>query len=137
MWTYSIKWNYSSNWAAVFLFKSSPRTKHNFVLLGFWLILLPRMFIPSYTTIYFFVNIFFFSNVYMSVNMIFKCYLSSGWETGHPLSMYISMGMQGVIQNVYRCIQGERGITPHVCIHSYSYSFHVFVFWCLVLLVEI
>ena len=64
------------------------------VILGFWLIILPWMFISSYTTIYFFIKIFF-SNVYISVNLIFKCsYLLFGWEIGHPLSMYATGGME-------------------------------------------
>ena len=45
--------------------------------------------------------------------------------------------MEGVIQNVYRCVQGERGITLHVHVCTYTISFHVFVLMCLVLLVEI
>ena len=74
------------------------------VLLGFSLILLPGMFISYYTIIYFFVKNFF-SNVYISVNTIFECsYLSFGWEIGHPLSRYVTRGMEGVIQNVCRCV---------------------------------
>ena len=30
-----------------------------------------------------------------------------GWEIGHPLSTYATGGMEGVIQNVYRCVQGK------------------------------
>ena len=58
------------------------------VLLGFWLILLPWMFISSYTTIYFFCKEFFFRM------FIFQCIRYSivlicfGWEIGHPLSTY-------------------------------------------------
>ena len=64
------------------------------VLLGFSLILLPRMFISYYTIIYFFVNNFF-SNVYISVNTIFECsYLSFAWEIGYPLSTYVTRGME-------------------------------------------
>ena len=107
------------------------------VLLGFSLILLPGMFISYYTIIYFFVNNFF-SNVYISVNTIFECsYLSFGWEIGHPLSMYVTRGMEGVIQDVYRCVQGKRGITLHVHVRTYTITFHVFVLMCLVLLLEI
>ena len=52
------------------------------------------MFIAYYTIIYFFVKKFF-SNVYISVNTIFKCsYLSFDWEIGHPLSMYVTRGME-------------------------------------------
>ena len=54
------------------------------------------MFISYYTIIYFFVNNFF-SNIYISVNTIFECsYLSFGWEIGHPLSRYVTRGMEGV-----------------------------------------
>ena len=33
--------------------------------------------------------------------------MSNGWEIGHPLSTYATGGMEGVIQNVCRCVQGE------------------------------
>ena len=93
------------------------------VLLGFSLILLPGMFISYYTIIYFFVKNFF-SNVYISVNTIFECsYLSFGWEIGHPLSMYVTRGIEGFMQNVYRYVQGESGITLHVYVPTYTISF--------------
>ena len=64
------------------------------VLLGFWLILLPWMFISSYTTIYFFVKNFFLECL-CSVNTIFKCsYLFSGWEIGQPLGAYATGGIE-------------------------------------------
>ena len=95
------------------------------------------MFISYYTIIYFFVKNFF-SNVSISANTIFECsYLSFGWKIGHPLSLYVTREMEGVIQNVCRCAQGEKSITLHVYIGNYSISFHVFVIWCLVLFVEI
>ena len=51
-----------------------------------------------------------FSNVYISVNSIFECfYLFFGWEIRHPLSTYAIGRMNGVIQNVYRCVLGEGG----------------------------
>ena len=31
-----------------------------------------------------------------------------------------------MIQNVYRCVQGQRGITLHVYVRTYTISFHVF-----------
>ena len=43
----------------------------------------------------------------------------------------------GFIQNVYRCGQGERSITPDMYVRTYNISFHAFVLWCLVLFVEI
>ena len=99
--------------------------------MGFSLILLSRMFISYYAIIYFFVKIFFL-NVYISVNTIFKrSYMSFGWEIGHPLIMYVTRGMEEVIQNVYRLAQGERSITLHVCVLTYTVCFHVFVLWCL------
>ena len=39
--------------------------------------------------------------------------------------------------NVYRCIQGERDITPHVYVGTYTIAFHFFLLWCLVLFVEL
>ena len=86
----------------------------------------------------FFRKEFFFSNVYVLENTIFECsYLSFGSEIGHPLSMYVTKGMEGVIQDVYRCVQGKRGITLHVHVRTYTITFHVFVLMCLVLLLEI
>ena len=83
---------------------ASVQSIADIVLLSFLLILLPGMFISSYTTIYFFVKNFF-SNVYISVNTIFECsYLSFGWEIGHPLSMYVTKGMRGVIQNMHKWV---------------------------------
>ena len=74
---------------------ASVQSITDIVLLGFWLILLPGMFISSYTTIYFFVKNFF-SNGYISVYTIIECsYLSFGWEIGHPLSMYVTRGIEG------------------------------------------
>ena len=108
------------------------------VLVGFWLILLPGMFISSYTTIYLFVIFFFFSNAYISVNMILECsYLSFGWEIGYPVSTHLTRGVEVVIQNVHRCVQVERGITSHVYIRTYTIFFHGFGLWCPVLFVEI
>ena len=100
--------------------------------MGFSLILLPEMFILYHSIIYFFLKSFFFSNVYISVNTMYECsYLSFGWEIGHPLRMYVTRGMEAVIQNVCRCVQGERSITLHVYVRTYTISFHVFVLWCL------
>ena len=43
-----------------------------------------------------------------------------------PWSMYLTRGMEGVIQNVYRCVQGDKGITSHVYVRTYTISFHIF-----------
>ena len=45
---------------------SSVQSITDILLLGFWLTLLPWMFILSYTTIYFFINSFFFECLYFS-----------------------------------------------------------------------
>ena len=92
----------------IFFTKVAPvQSITDIVILSFWLILLSWMFISSYTTICFFVKNFFL-NVYISVKTIFECsYMFFGWEIGHPLSTYATRGMNGVIQNVYRCVQRE------------------------------
>ena len=62
----------------------------------FWLMLLSWFFISSYTTIYFFVKKFIFSNVCISVNTIFESfYMFFGWERGHQLSTYATIGEIG------------------------------------------
>ena len=69
------------------------------------------MFILSYTTIYFFVkNCFFFSNVYTSVNTIFESSYFF-WLKIRRSIKYVHnwRNGEGVIQNVYRCVQGEGG----------------------------
>ena len=103
------------------------------VLLGFSLILLPGIFISYYTIIYFFVILFL--NIYISgisvITIVEWSYLYFGWEIGHPFWRYVTRRMEGVNQ------KGERGITLHVYVRTYTISFHVFVIWCLVLFVEI
>ena len=95
------------------------------VLLGFWSILLPGMFISSYPTIYYFANNFF-SNAYISVNTIFECsYLSFGWEIGHPLSMYVTRGMEGskMCTGAYR----GRGVSRLMCTYALTLSLFMFL----------
>ena len=37
------------------------------------------------------------------------------WLRNRPsINTYAAWGMEGVIKNMYRCVQKERGITPHV-----------------------
>ena len=79
----------------------------NLVLLGFWLMLLPWLFILSCTTIYFFIKNFF-STVYISVNTILECsYLCFGWEIRYPLSTYTTRGIKGV--GHLKCVQVQTG----------------------------
>ena len=94
--------------------------------MGFSLLLLPAMFISCYTIIDFFVKNFF-PNVYISVNTMFeRSCLPFCWEIGHPLSMYVTREMEGVIQNIYRCAQRERGITLHVYVRTYTHLYSCF-----------
>ena len=92
----------------VFFYKSSSlRSITDMILLGFWLILHPGMFISPYTTIYFFEKKIFFSNVYISVNTIFEySYLYFCWEIDHPVSMYVTKGMERGHPN---CVQVRTG----------------------------
>ena len=119
MQTYSIIWNYSSYQSGVFLCKNSPCTKHKWhCTIGFLIL----FFLKEYIL---------FSNVYISVNTIFEyCYLFFGWEIGYPLCVHAEMKKwRRVIQNVYRCIQEERGITPHVYLRFYRQL--LFLCFCL------
>ena len=65
------------------------------VVLGFWLIRLPWMFISSYTAIYFFVKNFFFECLYFIEYDIRMYLFVFGWEIGHSLSTYTTKGMEG------------------------------------------
>ena len=115
MQTCSIRWNYFSYKAGVFLCKISPHTEHHWhCTIVFFLF-------------YFFVKNILFSSVYISVNTIFQCcYLFFGWEIGHLLSTCATEGTERVIQNVYRCIQGERSITPPVYLPTYRQCWHTY-----------
>ena len=83
---------------------------------------------------------FFVKNIFFFLVFIFQwirysnvCSLFFGWEIGHPLSTFTTEGMEGVIQNVYKCIQGERGITPQVYLRTYRHLlFSCFCLRCLV-----
>ena len=76
----------------------------------------------------------FFSNVFISFEYDIRMLFVFGWEIGHLLSTCATEGMEGVIKNVYRCIQGESGITPHVYLRIYrQLLFSCFILRCLVL----
>ena len=49
---------------------------------------------------------------------------------GHPLSMYVTRGMEGVIQNAYRWVQGEKGIELHVYVLTHTISFQDIIMSC-------
>ena len=66
------------------------------VLLDFWLILLPWMFVSYYTTIYFFVMKFFFECLYFSEYDI-RMFLFLLWLRNRPsISTYATGEMEGV-----------------------------------------
>ena len=97
--------------------------------MGFWLILLPGMFISSYNTICFFVNNFFW-NVYILVNTIFECsYLYFGWEMGHPLTMYINRGMERRHSEY-----AEVRTVGEGCQASFVRTYLHYFFWCFCLM---
>ena len=126
MQTYSIKWNYSSYKAGVFLYKCSPRAKHNWhCTIGFLINTASLYFIQHYH-LFFFNESIFFECLYFSEYDIFECcYSLFDWEIGHPLSPYATGGMEGVIQNVCWCVQGG-GVSHLMCTYvlTRSYSFH-------------
>ena len=79
-----------------------------------------RMFISSYTTIYFFLKKFIFSNVYISVNNIFEClYMIFSSARGHQLSTCIAGGGMGESHPKYVQLRTEGGVlTPNVYVRS-------------------
>ena len=96
------------------------------VLLAFLLIMFPGMFISSYTSLFCFRKEFCFSNVYISVNTIFECsYLPFGWETGHPLGMCVTRGME----RSKMCIAAyrDRGGSRLLCTYALAPSFFMFL----------
>ena len=76
------------------------------MLLGFSLILLPGMFISYYNIIYFFTKNFFFECLQFSEYDIRSSYLSFGWKIDHPLSTYVTRGIEG---GHSKCLQMRTG----------------------------
>ena len=74
----------------------------------------------------------FFSNVCISVNMIFECsYLSFGWKRGHPLSMYVTRGIEGAHPE---CLQKRTGEEEY---HTSCVRTHLhYLFSCFYLMVS-
>ena len=77
-------------------------------LFGFWLILVPWIFISSYTTIYFFVKNIFLECLYFSKCDI-RIFLLVFWLRNWPSIKYVRNWWNGgrVKQNVHRCAQEE------------------------------
>ena len=117
MQNYSIKWNYSSYSAGIFLHKSSPRTKNSwYCTIGFLINTAPLYFILHYH-LFFRKEYVLFLNDNVIVNMIFVCcYLFFGWEIGHPLSRYdmeiLTVPVRGNLKAQYEdlCYRDERKI---------------------------
>ena len=129
----------TSNQPGVFLWKSSPRTKHNWhSSIGFLINNAPRnVYLILHYHLFFLKEFFSFECLCFSEYDI-RMFLIVFWSRNScPLSMYAFREMEGVIQNLCSCAQGERVITPHVYVRTYTISFHVFVLRCLVLFVEI
>ena len=79
-------------------------------LLGFWLMLLPWMFISCYTTIFLRKQIFqMFIFWWIRFSDVLMFY---GWERGHPLSTYAIERDRKVVQNAYSCVRRKWG-----CLH--------------------
>ena len=96
------------------------------VLLDFWLILLAWMFISSYNNIYFFVKKFIFPNVYISLSTIFEyLYMFFGWERGHQLSTYATVGGWGSFQMQTTAYRGKGCHAS--CVRKHVHS--LFMFW--------
>ena len=85
---------------------ASVQSITDILLLDFWLILLPWIFISSYTTICFFVKNFFFECLYFTEYDILM-FLFVFWLRNSP-STHVC---KGVIQSVYMCVQEEEGGT--------------------------
>ena len=105
------------------------------------------MFILSYTTIYFFIKKSIFSNVYISVSTLFECLHMLFWLRKRPSIKYVrkwQLVVKVVIWVHPKYVQlrtGRGSVMSHMYVPTYTMSFHVFgsifVFYCLVLLVEI
>ena len=81
------------------------------------------MFVSSFTTIYFFVKNFFLECLYSSEYDIWM-FLLAFWLGNRSSIKYLRNWRNGggVIQNEYRCVQGKRGIKPHVYVSNYTIS---------------
>ena len=129
MQTYSIKWNYSSNFAGVFLYKSSHRTKYK------WHCTIAFLIHTAPQNVYFILQYhlfshkeFFFSNVYISLNTIFECsYLSFRSEIDHPLSMCVTREMEWGSSKMCTGVYMGRGVSRLKCTYALTLSLFMFL----------
>ena len=78
------------------------------VPLGFWLILLPWIFILSYTTIYFFINNFFFFECLCFSEYAIRMFLFVFWSKNRPSIKYLRIWGNGG-ESHSKCVQVRRG----------------------------
>ena len=136
MQTYSIKWKYPTTKEELFFTKVAPaQSITEIALLGFWLIMLPGMFISSYTVTYFFVNNFFSECLYFGEYVI-RMFLLVFWLRNKPSIKYVRNWRNR--RGHQKCVQvrtGGEGYHASCVSTTYTVSVHVFVLWCLVLCV--
>ena len=133
-----IKWNSSSNYVGVFLYKNSSRTKHNRhyiwitdITVGFLInAALLNVYFILHCHLFFRKEIYFFECLYFSeydIRMSLYIFWLSGWGREHQLSTYAAgVGMAGgwaVIQYVYSCVQEEE-VSWLFYVRTYTTSFH-------------
>ena len=118
MQTCNIKWNYSSNWIGVFLYKSSSRTKHNrYCIISF-------LFNPALLSVYFilYYDLFFRKDIYFFECLYFSEYyirmsLYDFWLRKGPLikNVYNWWGMLGSSKRQAAAYRG-RSFFHHFCL---------------------
>ena len=118
---YGIKWNLSSNFKQDFFFtKLVPLQSVNHILqFGFWLILLR---VVSHTLLPFIFpkELFFLKFIFKWIRNwnVLICFLFENRESNKYVRSWENGG--GVIKNVYRFLQEERSITPHMYVRTYT-----------------
>ena len=121
MQSYGIKWNLSSNFKQDFFFtKLVPLQSVNHILqFGFWLILLH---VVSHTLLPFIFpkELFFLKFIFKWIRNwnVLICFLFENRESNKYVRSCGNGG--GVIKNVYRFLQEERSITPHMYVRTYT-----------------
>ena len=124
----SIIWNYSSNYAGVFLYKNSSCRKHNWrCIIGFFINAALR-------NVYF---IIYYQFTFSSRNCFFECLhfneysirmsLYVFWLRKLPsINTYANEGRMWGHPQYLELRIGEGSVTPHVYLCTYITSFHVF-----------
>ena len=124
MQTCNIKWNYSSNWIGVFLYKSSSRTKHNrYCIISF-------LFNPALVSVYFilYYNLFFCKDIYFFECLYFSEYyirmsLYDFWLRKGPLIkiVYNWWGMLGSSKRQAAAYRGRSFFSPFLSCSALFY----------------